>query len=217
MPRPFDARLAYNRIGRLQDTQSFYERGAVDALLALLDLGTARQVVEIGCGTGKLAERLVRGELPSDARHLGTDVSDRMVHLTGQRIAVFGDRARVVRVEPGSPLPPTDRPPDRIIAAYVFDLLSESEMADMLGDVGRRLAPDGLLGIVALTEGSAGAGRWISDAWRAIWERFPAAVGGCRPVELEGPIRTAGFELVHRATTTSWAISSSIVVASAPT
>src|SRR4030095_13016261 len=61
------ARALYDRIGRWQDTQRFYEDRATANLIAHADLGNARSVVEFGAGTGRLAERLLRDHLPASA------------------------------------------------------------------------------------------------------------------------------------------------------
>ena len=53
------AAAVYDRIGRWQDTQAFYEYRAVEDLVRSGDFEQARSVVEVGCGTGALAERLL--------------------------------------------------------------------------------------------------------------------------------------------------------------
>jgi precorrin-6B methylase 2 len=63
--KPAPARAVYNRIGRIQDWQ-FYEDRAVAWLLADSALQTAHAVFEFGCGTGRLAVRMME-LLPDDA------------------------------------------------------------------------------------------------------------------------------------------------------
>lgn len=53
------ARSVYNRIGRFQDWQAFYEDATTDRLLDLADLAADQTIFEFGCGTGRLAARLL--------------------------------------------------------------------------------------------------------------------------------------------------------------
>jgi hypothetical protein len=48
-----EARRVYDRIGRKQDTQAFYEDRATSLVISHLHLATAQAVFEFGCGTGE--------------------------------------------------------------------------------------------------------------------------------------------------------------------
>jgi hypothetical protein len=52
---PDEARKVYDRIGRAQDTQAFYEDRATAELIPHLELADAQSVFEFGCGTGRFA------------------------------------------------------------------------------------------------------------------------------------------------------------------
>ena len=58
------ARRFYDRIGRLQDTQRFYEYPAVRRLVELGSFEASRAVFELGCGSGRLAADLLGSVLP---------------------------------------------------------------------------------------------------------------------------------------------------------
>ena len=83
------ARALYDRIGRWQDTQRFYEDYATADVIAHADLRHARSVFEFGVGTGRIAERLLRDELPATARYRGIDISATMVALPTDSIRLF--------------------------------------------------------------------------------------------------------------------------------
>src|SRR5664280_3233798 len=85
------AAAVYDRIGRWQDTQAFYESRAVEDLVRSGDFEQARSVVEVGCGTGALAEQLLSRQLPEDATYLGLDVSSHMVSLARDRVRPWTD------------------------------------------------------------------------------------------------------------------------------
>ncbi len=205
----------YDRIGRLQDWQSFYEGPAIRDLLAHGGFESASAVFELGCGTGALAERLLTRVLPADAVYLGVDVSARMVELARARLLRFGARATVRPVGGRPPLPGADGRFDRFVAVYVFDLLAEDLAAAMLWDARRLLAPGGRVCLVALAEGGTRASRAACALWNAAWRVAPAATGGCRPIDLL-PLLRGGWRISHAATVTAWAITSQIVIASPP-
>ena len=95
------ARAVYDRIGRAQDWQ-FYQDRAVARLLTDRAPPTAHAVFEFGCGTGRLAVRMLE-VAPPTARYLGVDVSPVMVGLAANRLAVWGDRALDGPARPGGP------------------------------------------------------------------------------------------------------------------
>jgi len=167
-------------------------------------------VLELGCGTGRLAERLLAERLPEDARYLGLDVSPRMVALAEARLRPWSDRAEVLRVDGTLPLPVPDASCDRFLVLWVLDLMDDAAAAAALADARRALEPGGLLCVAGLAPGARGLPRLVSRGWEAVWRLSPALVGGCRPRELVLP---DGFAVRHRRTVVSWAVASEVVVA----
>ncbi len=115
-------------------------------------------VLEVGCGRGELAERMVR-EL--DAHVVGLDQSARMVELTAARgvEAIVGD---VVD------LPFDNGSFDCAVAAWM--LYHASDLAQALGELKRVLRPPGRL--VAATSSE----RNLAEVWELVGER--GAPGG---------------------------------------
>ena len=64
-------RQFYDHFGAKQDAQGFYEDAALDALVQLGGFEGAQSVFEIGCGTGKFADRLLTRYLPPTAKYVG--------------------------------------------------------------------------------------------------------------------------------------------------
>jgi len=208
---PHQAQRFYDRLGRAQDLQAFYEDRPAAELIAAASFPAARSVFELGCGTGRLAENLLARHLPADARYLGTDISDTMVALSQARLRRFGGRARVLRADGTVPLPVASGGFDRFLAVYVFDLLGPGDAEAVIAQAQRLLRPGGLLCAVSLAPGQAPAARLISQTWTGIWSRAPGLVGGCRPIRLE-PLLD-GWHVTHRALVTAWALTSEVIVA----
>lgn len=212
---PQAAARVYDRIGRLQDTQAPFERPALDRLVRAGDFARARSVLEVGCGTGSLARRLLAQELPRGSTYTGLDVSTRMVALSRRRVAPWAERARILQVDGSLPLPAADSSADRIIAAYVLDLLDPAYAGRLIEEATRILTPGGRLCLVSLTQGKSRRGRALTRAWRWIWERAPQLVGGCRPIQLARLLEQANWNVVVDAVIESWSVPSEILVAAA--
>jgi ubiquinone/menaquinone biosynthesis C-methylase UbiE len=204
----------YDRIGRIQDWQRFYEGPAVADLVAHADFEHARSVFELGCGTGAMALTLLDEVLPGDATYSGVDVSTRMVQLASERLAQFDDRATVHLVDGRPPLPGQSDRCDRFVAFYVFDLLAEPLARELLAEAERLLTADGKLCLVSLTHGTTGPSRAVCSVWNRAWRLAPAMLGGCRPIDLL-PLLDR-WEIEHTLTITAWAVPSQIVVATRP-
>lgn len=215
MPLDVDqARQLYDRVGRLQDTQAFYERRALRRLARVARLHEAQRVFELGCGTGRWAEELLRCELPDEAHYVGVDISRTMVGLARHRLAAWQTRAEVRLLDrPETKLPGDDRKFDRFLSTYVLDLVPLPDAQALLKEARRLLAPGGLLGLVSLTHGVTLPSRLVSRIWAAVAVRVPRLVGGCRPLELVDLLAGTGWAIECREVVTSWAVPSEVLVA----
>lgn len=209
-----EARDFYDRFGTKQDRQSFYEAPALDALVAHAALGEARSVFELGCGTGRLAEMLLRKHLPPDTRYLGVDISSTMIALASRRLAPFAPRACVRQVAGDPRIPIGTGSVDRVISTYVLDLLPEPAIREVLSEARRVLVPGGLLCVAGITHGSTAASRAVMGAWQWLFARKPAWLGGCRPLVLEDFL-SRGWEIRFHRTLAAFGIASEVVVARA--
>lgn len=188
----------YDRIGRFQDTQHSYEDTAVHRLVQLADFEQAESVLELGCGTGRMAANLLASVLPSRARYVAVDVSPTMVRIASQRLSPWADRVAVKLLEaPGLSLPGDDATFDRLLATYVFDLLSPEHARALIDEAARLLAPGGLITLASLTNGTTTTSRIVCSAWNAVAHRWPSLVGGCRPIELKDLITGPKWSVRH--------------------
>jgi len=209
-----EAKAFYDRFGARQDGQAFYEDAALQDLVRHSSFAHAASVVEFGCGTGRLAARLLSEELPADARFLGLDLSDTMVALASSRLRAYGQRAEVRRCEGQVELPVPDGSVDRVVSTYVIDLLSEADTHRLLEEAKRALKPGGHLCLVGLTDGVSPLGRVVSSLWTVIHAVRPALVGGCRPMVLTPRLERTGWSILHSTVVRKWGIPSEVVVAS---
>jgi ubiquinone/menaquinone biosynthesis C-methylase UbiE len=207
------AKSFYDGFGSKQDKQSFYEDEALGVLVAHAAFDQAHSVFELGCGTGRFASDLLAHHLPADARYFGTDVSSTMAELATGRLAPFGSRARVARVEGQPRVPVDDDAFDRFVSTYVFDLLPASEQVQWLDEAARVLRPNGLLCLTGITHGVTPISRMTMRLWQRLFALNPRWVGGCRPTRVADLLATASWNVRFRTIVVSWGVASEVVVA----
>jgi len=210
-----EARAYYDRFGAKQDSQGFYEDPALDDLIAHAGFETAQRLFEFGCGTGKLAQRLLSGHLPDSATYLGCDVSPTMVEFATRRLAPYRERARALQSDGAARLPLADHSVDRVVSSYVLDLLSEPDVAQFFAEAHRVLETGGRLCLVSLTEGVNPPSRIVAGLWMRVFRWHPAWVGGCRPIRLERCVDAARWRTEYRAVKTAFGVPSEVLVLAA--
>ncbi|MBI5518376.1 MAG: class I SAM-dependent methyltransferase [Deltaproteobacteria bacterium] len=206
------ARAFYDRFGAKQDLQGWYEDAAVDDLVAHLSLGDARHVAEFGCGTGRLAARLLASQLPPWARYTAADQSATMVGLARDRTRGDSTRCQVTQGDGTPRWPVDDGAADRLLSTYVTDLLSDEDITALLTDAWRALAPGGLLGLVSLTRGEGVLSRVVTGLWETAHRLNPVWVGGCRPLALRGYLPDR-WTVTHHRVLTVLGLGSEVLVA----
>ncbi len=210
---PEQARTFYDRFGRRQDSQAFYEDPALDAMLAAGQFETARSVFEFGCGTGRLAERLVTERLPSDAVYTGIDISPVMIGLARQRLETFDSRVSLHESDGSAGIDMPSESCDRFVSTYVLDLLSEDDVRTVLEEAHRILSAGGRLCLTGLTAGFTPVSRCVTALWSAVHRIRPQLVGGCRPVRLDRFLDNGRWHITFQQQVAPWGIPSQIVVA----
>jgi SAM-dependent methyltransferase len=208
-----EARRVYDRIGKLQDTQAFYEDQAVDLLIEHGRFADARSVYEFGCGTGRVAQRLLSERLPPGATYHAVDLSPKMVALARDRLAEFGARAKVEASEGDPPSEVPSASCDRFVSTYVLDLLSEEDIRALLREAHRILVPGGLLCLASLSTGVGLVSRTLASLWSSVHRLSPSLVGGCRPIELLDFLSTSDWKVLLHERVAPFGVCSEIVVA----
>ncbi len=211
MLSPHAIKNFYDRFGSRQDRQAFYEDRALDILVEQGKFAEARFMIEFGCGTGRLADRLLT-TFPA-LTYQGFDVSSTMANLATRRLAAFGKRSSVSQLQLGTiRLPVRDHSADRLISTYVLDLLPVSDIEAFFGEALRVLRPGGLLCLSSLTNGPTLLSGIVSHLWSTLFRIRPQAVGGCRPIDLESFHKAADWQLEHDSKSIQWGIPSEVMV-----
>jgi len=210
-----DAKRFYDRFGAKQDKQGFYEDTALDALISNSTFSDARAVLEIGCGTGKFAKRLLSDNMSASARYIGIDISETMVALAKRRLKPWADRAEVHVSDGGVCFADFGVSFDRVIFTYVFDLLSVEDIAKALIAAHAVTRTGGLLCAAGLTRGTDALSRATSSVWAWAYCMKPSLVGGCRPLTLSDFVAEPHWRIVHREVVIGTTVPSEVLVAEA--
>jgi ubiquinone/menaquinone biosynthesis C-methylase UbiE len=149
-----EAQAFYDKFGKEQDAQGFYEDPALDDLIAHAAFEDSHKIFEFGCGTGKFAERLLAEYISSSATYFGCDVSSTMVNLAAQRLLHYEKQAKAVQSDGTVHFPLLDHSVDHVVSNYVLDLLSEEDIKMVFTEAHRVLTPGGKLCLVSLTKGA---------------------------------------------------------------
>lgn len=208
-----DARQFYDKFGARQDRQGSYEDAAIDLMIERGGFSDAQAVFELGCGTGRLADRLLSDHLPTSARYVAIDLSTTMVRLARDRLLPFGQRCQVHQGDGAVDFSSYGNPFDRFVTTYVLDLLSPAEIQEVLAGAHSAIGSGGLFCHAGLTEGTSPVARAASALWALVHRVKPILLGGCRPLVLADLIPAEGWRVVHREVVVSAAIPSEVVIA----
>jgi ubiquinone/menaquinone biosynthesis C-methylase UbiE len=207
------ARALYDRIGRWQDTQRFYEDLATADLFAHAELRHARSVFEFGAGTGRIAERLLRDHLSATTRYQGIDISSTMVELARRRLTPWQTRATVAQSDGSMRIDAPDGSFDRFVSTYVLDLLSSDDIECLLREAHRLLSADGVLCLVSATHGRTRTERAVMGLAARLHAFSPKLVGGCRAIDLQPFLRRGDWRVTHHNVVSKWGVTSEVLVA----
>jgi ubiquinone/menaquinone biosynthesis C-methylase UbiE len=211
--KPSEAQAFYDRFGKKQDTQGFYEDPAIDDLLAQASFSAAKSVFEFGCGTGRLAARLLKDILPEKASYAGCDLSRTMVDVATQRIAPYARRAQVFQADISALASVPAHSVDRVISTYVLDLMSEADIAEFLREANRILPAGGKVCLVSLTRGVTLPSRIVVSIWSLIFRLRASLVSGCRPIILQRHINPKYWQMEYRNVIVAFGVPSEVLVA----
>ncbi|WP_038250506.1 class I SAM-dependent methyltransferase [Ghiorsea bivora] len=207
-----EAQRFYDSFGKKQSKQ-FYEESAMNNLIELGKFDEAKNIIEFGCGTGKLASRLLKNILSRKCYYLGVDISQTMVALCQKNIEQYSDRAKCYKNEGKPIINITDQSADRFISTYVLDLLTEEDIIVLLNEAYRILLPGGYLCLASLTHGTSFVSHIVEFIWSSLYKLKPSIVGGCRPIKISEYLQNDKWHILHDSTIVSYGVPSEVVIA----
>lgn len=214
---PNATRAFYDRISRAYDLLADAgEHDARDAGLRLLGVRARERVLELGFGTGHALVQLARA-VGESGSVCGIDLSPGMTEVARERLLAAGLLERVdLRCGDVPPLPYLDGSFDAAFLSFTLELFPDETISAILAELRRVLRPEGRVGVVAMSAPPSGArDSLLERAYRWMHRHFPHIVD-CRPIDVEGTLRAAGFRITRRTGLEIWTLRVAAVVAIAP-
>lgn len=154
-------------------------------VLDRLSLRGDETVLDAGCGSGRVTERLV--DRVPDGRVIALDGSPSMVEAARGRLARYGTRVELVVADLAAPLPLPDASVDAILSTATFHWIEDHDalfrhLAAVLRPGGRLVAQCGGEGNIASVRTALAR---VGDGWAGAWT-FASAEGTRRRLEAAG-------------------------------
>lgn len=146
LPQDFDWRSWIERYDRMQQRYLVRREQRFDVIIDMVRATQpdVRHIVDLGCGTGSLTERLVVA-FPN-CQIVGVEMDWAILLLAKARLARFGDRARLVRADfrQDSWRDHLVGPAEGVVSATALHWLSPGELARLYAQIAAVLKPGGI-------------------------------------------------------------------------
>ena len=179
----------FDRLGFLLPVVNAIDRPLYRLLLENSRLQDAHCILEVGAGTGYLAEAALSQWLSADATYVATEVSARLVRRVAARLAHFGARASALLVDRAVIAALPSEHFDRVLCTYVLDCMSDDEIQWYLGEMHRVLRPGGLLCLLTISRGHGALEKAVMSGWRLLHRLDPRMTGLGRPISMVDFVR----------------------------
>jgi demethylmenaquinone methyltransferase/2-methoxy-6-polyprenyl-1,4-benzoquinol methylase len=186
------------------------ERRAKEAGLEILAVKEGDTVLEIGSGTGQALLALARS-VGSSGSVVGIDLSRGMISQAAAKISrtALSQRAALVCGD-ALYLPFQASFCDAVFMSFTLELFPPDDSLIVLSECQRVLRNGGSLCVVAMAE-RANPGLPIR-MYTWAQQKFPAVID-CRPIDVQGVMSQAGFQIRDAVDMEMWGLSIGIVLA----
>ncbi len=188
-----DVAALYDRLAGFYDLWGrLTESRARQRALELAAIRSGEDVLEIAVGTGLAFAEIVRRN--PGGQNVGIDLSAGMLAEAERRLQRAGLTQYRLSTGTAEAIDEPGQAFDLILNCYLFDLLEESLWTRVLDEYRRVLRPTGRLVLVNMTAGEKPG----SGFYQRLYRWSPRLMGGCRPVQLAGPLGRHGFTVQSR-------------------
>jgi ubiquinone/menaquinone biosynthesis C-methylase UbiE len=197
---PNTTSTSYDRLSRVYDALfDPFEAPLRAAALGLLAPRSGERILEIGSGTGRALVPLATA-VASRGLVAGIDLSARMLAACSRQLGRIPGASRVgIARARAQSLPLQWSAFDAVFMSFTLELFEPPDDTQVLAECRRVLRPSGRMVVLSLwkAERPAFAARAYS-----VGHRLLPTLLDCRPIELDGLLRRAGF-VIHRSATHS--------------
>ena len=180
----------WDRVSARYDRQLWLERASVRCLLDLAAPRPDMKLLDVATGTGAVLRALAtRPARPREV--IGVDRSRAML----ARVPRLPEGWRTEQADVRA-LPFPDSSFDLATAAYLLQLLDDTDRGTVLRELRRVLRPDGLIAVLTPAIPAGGPLRPIARALDRLAAQRPDRFGGLRALDPRESLSQAGFEIL---------------------
>lgn len=158
-----------------------------------MDIKPDERALDIGCGTGRGMLELAAA-VGTDGRVFGIDIAPGMIRRAQRRCERGGVSVRHGTVlGDARSLPFESNAVDVVLLSEVLELFDTDDASAVLGEVARVLDDGGRVGVVSM---DVYAGGIFAQLYEFVYRHVPGGGRfGCRPIDVEGTIEAADFDV----------------------
>ena len=206
-----DIQKHYRWIAPMHDVAAFLlESKARRCCLQWADIQNGETILEVAVGTGLTFKEVLK-QNPT-GHNTGLDLTPAMLTRAKNRAKPFAPTSYTLEQGDAYTLPYADASFDLVLNNYMFDLLPETDMTQVLQQFKRVLRPGGRLVMTTL----APARRFPQQVWDALYRLHPAILGGCRGVSVSPFLEDVGFINVRQVHISQLTFPSEVVMGLCP-
>jgi demethylmenaquinone methyltransferase / 2-methoxy-6-polyprenyl-1,4-benzoquinol methylase len=203
-----DVPKLYDGLARFYDTWgNLTESRARKRAFVLAAVQDGQDILEVAVGTGLVFLDVVRAN-PS-GRNAGIDLSPGMLAKAKKRLRASGCTNYELSTGTAFEIDEEAASFDTLLNSYMFDLIDERDWPRILSEFRRVLRPGGRLVLVGMTRGE----RFGSGIYERLYRLSPRLMGGCRGVQLAGPLEESGFVIESRSYVQQMLFPSEVILA----
>lgn len=174
---------------------------------AWLQVEDGESVLDVGTGTGMALHSLAASNPMGWTA--GLDTTPAMIRRARRRLRACPHNRYHLQVGNARALPFPSNIFDAVFSSYLLDILPTSDIRPALQEMHRVMKQKGRLVLVHMARRQPPAGA----PWTLIARLCPRLLGGARPIDLQLPLRRAGFTVHKTDTRTQLGLRSTILFA----
>lgn len=181
---------SYRKVAWFYDLWSrLTESKAARKILELAEIKDNQRIIEIACGTGTVFREIVRKN--PNGENTGIDLSPDMLNSTKRKLQSLNiNNFNLIEADVLN-LNLPDNSFDIIINNFLIDLMPEELFGKIASEFYRILKPGGAAVISTFSFGK----KKVNKFWLWVAKEFPDLLTGCRPVEFNQYLISAGFSI----------------------
>jgi ubiquinone/menaquinone biosynthesis C-methylase UbiE len=198
----------YGRLAGLYDLWGMLtESRAMARAIQLAAIEDGTSILEVAVGTGLAFREIVKRN--PHGQNLGIDLSPGMLAKAKSRMRGLSGGNYRLEVGTAFNLPARSESIDILVNSYMFDLIPQADMDQMLKEFWRALKTGGRLVLVNMTKGESRPSR----LYERIYRISPRAMGGCRGVLMMERLKQHGLAVDVREYHQQFLFPSEVIVA----